>query len=90
MQPSKDCFFLDSKHNFDDPTTTLPTLESFDCPFVDNDDDNSSPGTTPAINSPSDRGASDEEDRGENILSNKGSHPVVEIPDGYDVRDGSL
>jgi len=90
MQPSKDRFFLDSKHDFDDPTTTLPTLEAFDCPFVDDDDDKSSSGTTPATNFPSDRGASDEEYRGENIVSDKGSHPVVETPDDYDVRDGSL
>jgi len=90
MQPSKDHFFLDSKHDFDDPTTTLPTLEAFDCPFVDTDDDKSSPGTTPATSSPSDRGASDKEDGGESILSNKGGHPVVKTPDDYDVRDGSL
>jgi len=90
MQPSKDCFFFDSKHDFDDPTTTLPTLEAFDCPFVDDDDDKSRSGTTPATNSPSDRGASDEEDRGENILSDKGNHPVVETPDDYDGRDRSL
>jgi len=90
MQPSKERFFLDSKHNFDDPTTTLPTLEAFDCPFVDDDDDKSSPGSTPAANSPSDRGVSDEEDRGENAPSNKGSHPEVETLDDYDVRDGTL
>jgi len=28
VQPSKDCFFLNSKHDFDDPSTTLPTLKA--------------------------------------------------------------
>jgi len=79
MQPSKERFFIDSKHDFDDPTTRLPTLVAFDCPFVDDDDDKSSPGPTPATNSPSDRGVSDEEDRGENTPSNKGSHPEVDV-----------
>jgi len=88
MQPSKDCFFRDSKHDFDDPSTTLPTLEAFDCPFVDDDDDKSS--STPAGNSPPNRGVNGEEDRGANAPSNKGSHPEVETLDEYDARDGAL
>jgi len=90
MQPRKEHFFLDSKHNFDDPTTTLPTLEAFDCPFVDDDDDKSNQESTPATSSPSDRGANDAEDRGENIPSNVGGLPEVEVVDEYDVRDGTL
>jgi len=50
MQPSNDCFFLDSKHDFDDQSTVLPTLEAFDCPFVDDEDDKSS--STPTATSP--------------------------------------
>jgi len=88
MQPSKDRFFLDSKHDFDDLNTTLPTLEAFDCPFIDDDDDNSI--STPAGNSPPNRGVNGEEDRGANAPSNKGSHPEVETLDEYDTRDGTL
>jgi len=39
MQPSKERFLLGGKHNFDDPTTPLPTLKAFDSPFVDDDND---------------------------------------------------
>jgi len=85
MQPRKDRFFLDSKHDFDDPSTTLPTLEAFDCPFVDDDDDKSS--SAPTINSPSNRGVNGEEDRGDNPPPIKGSHPEVETLDEYDARD---
>jgi len=88
MQPRQERFFLDSKHDFDDPSTTLPTLEAFDCPFVDNDDDKSS--SAPTINSPTDRGVNGEEDRGANTPPNKGSHPEVETLDEYDARDGTL
>jgi len=34
MQHRKERFFLGSKHDFDDPTTTLPTLEAFDYPSL--------------------------------------------------------
>jgi len=88
MQPSKDRFFLDSKHDFDDPSTTLPTLEALDCPFVDDDDNKSS--STPAGNSPPNGGVNGEEDRGANAPSNKGSHPEVKTLDEYDARDGTL
>jgi len=88
MLPNKDSFFLDSKHDFDDPSTTLPTLEAFDCPFVDDDDDKSS--STPTGNSHPDRGANSEDDRGANAPSNKGSHPEVETLDECDARDGTL
>jgi len=88
MQPSKDRFFLDSKHNFDDPSTMLPTLKAFDCPFVDDDDDKSS--STPARNSPPNRGVNGQEDRGANAPSNKGSHPEVKTLEEYDARDGTL
>jgi len=86
MQPSKDRFFLDSKHDFDDPSTMLPTLEAFDCPFVDDDDDKSS--STPAGNSPPNGGVNSEDNRGANAPPNKGSHPEVETLDEYDARDG--
>jgi len=79
MQPHTDRFFLDSKHNFDDLTTTLSSLEAFDCPFVDDDDNKSNPESTPAASSPSDRVANDAEDRGENIPSNRGGLPEVEV-----------
>jgi len=88
MQPRKDRFFLDSKHDLDDPSTTLPTLEAFDCPFVDDDDDKSS--SAPTINSPPNRGVNGEEDRGANAPPNKGSHPEVETLDEYDARHGTL
>jgi len=88
MQPSKDRFFLDSKHDFDDPSTMLPTLEAFDCPFVNDDDDKSS--STPARNSPPNRGVNGQEDRGANAPSNKGSHPEVETLEEHDARDGTL
>jgi len=88
MQPRQDRFFLDSKQDFDDRSTTLPTLEAFDCPFVDNDDDKSS--SAPIINSPTDRGVNGEEDRGANTPPNKGSHPEVETLDQCDARDGTL
>jgi len=81
MQPRKERFFLDSKHNFDDTTTTLPTLEAFDCPFVDDNDNKSNPESTPAASSPSDRGVNDAEDRGENIPSDRGGLPEVETVD---------
>jgi len=88
MQPSKDRFFLNSKHDFNDPNTTLPTLEAFDCPFVDDDDDKSS--STPTRNSPPNRGVKSEDDRGANAPPNKGGHPEVETLDEYDARDGTL
>jgi len=77
MQPHKERFFLDSKHSFDDPTTTLPTLEAFGCPFVDNDDDESNPVPTSATNPPADRGVNDVDNRGANTSSNKESFPEV-------------
>jgi len=86
MQPRNERFFLDSKHSFDDPNTKLPTLEAFDCPFVDDDDDQSNPDSVPTT----DRGAIDAENRGENISTNRGDLPVVETVDEYDVRDGTL
>jgi len=70
MQPSKDRSFLNSKHNFDDPSTMLPTLEAFDCPFIDDDDNKSS--STPTRNPPPNRGVNGEEDRGANAPSKKG------------------
>jgi len=90
IQPRKERFFLDSKHSFDDPTTTLPTLEAFDSPFVDDDDSRSNPTPTLTTSPPTDRGAIGTEDRGANIPSNKGGLPLVETPDDYDVRDGTL
>jgi len=88
MQPRQERFFLDRKHDFDDPSTTLPTLEAFDCPFVDNDDDKSS--SAPTTNSPTDRGVNGEEDRGANATPNKGSHPEVETLDECNACDGTL
>jgi len=88
MQPSKDRFFLDSKHDFDDPSTMLPTLEAFDCPFVDDDDNKSS--STPAGNSPPNRGVNGEANRGANTTPSKGNHPEVKTLDEYDARDGTL
>jgi len=43
MQPRKEHFFLGGKQDFDYPTTRLPTLEAFVCPFVDDDDDKTTP-----------------------------------------------
>jgi len=57
IQPRKERFFLNSKHSFDDPTMTLPTLKAFDCPFVDDNEDESNPKSNPAASSPSDRGS---------------------------------
>jgi len=88
MQPRNDRFFLDSKHDFDDPSTTLPTLEAFDCPFVDEDDNKSS--SAPTINSPPNMRVNGEEDRGANAPPNKGSHPEVATLDECDARDGTL
>jgi len=90
MQPRQERFFLDSKHSFEDPTTTLPTLAAFDSPFVDDDDNESNTMPTSTANPSTDRGAIGTEDRGANISSNRGDLPVVETPDDYDVRDGSL
>jgi len=90
MQQRKECFFLDSKHSCDNPTTTLPTLKAFDSPFVDDDDNGNNPTPTLITRPPTDRGAIDTEDRGANIPSNKGGLPVVETPDDYDVHDGTL
>jgi len=74
MQPHNERFFLNSKHSFDDPNTKLPTLDAFDCPFVDDDDDQSNPDSVPTT----DRGAIGAENRGENISTNRGDLPVVE------------
>jgi len=90
MQPRKERFFLDSKHSFNDPTTTLPTLEAFDCPFVDDDNNERNPTPTSATSPPTDRGAIDTEDRGAHTSPDKGGLPVVETPDDYGVRDGTL
>jgi len=90
MQPRKECFFLNYKHSFNDPSTELPTLEAFDCPFVDDDDDGSNPTHASTTSPPTDRGAIDTEDRGANTSSDKGDLPVVKTPDDYDVRDGTL
>ena len=88
MQPSKDRVFLDSKHDFDDPSTMLPTLKAFDCPFVDDDDDEKRSASN--TNPPSNRGANTAEDRGANDSSNNESHPEVEILDDCDIRDAAL
>jgi len=88
MQPSNNRFFLDSKHDFNDQSTVLPTLKAFDCPFVDDDDNKSS--STPTGNSPPNRGVNGEEDRGANTPSNKESHPEVETLDEHNARDGTL
>jgi len=63
MQPRKERFFLDSKHSFDDPTTTLPTLEALDCSFVDDDDNKSNLMPTLTTAPPTDRGVSDYKSR---------------------------
>jgi len=74
----------------DDLTTRLPTLEAFDCPFADDEDNNDAPGPTPEASSSPDRGAFDQvvEDRGENTSSYRGATPVV--IDDFDVQDGLL
>jgi len=86
MQPCPKRFFLDSKHSFDDPNTRLPTLEAFDCPFVDDDNDQLDPTSVSAT----DRGAIHEENRGANTSTDRGAIPVVETVDEYDIRDGAL
>jgi len=86
MQPRPERFFLDSKHSFDDPSTKLPTLEAFDCPFIDNDDDQLDPTSV----SDTDRGATPEENRGANSSTDRGVIPIVETADAYDTRDGAL
>jgi len=85
MQPRKQCFFLGSKHEMDDPNARLPTLEAFDCPFVSNDDD--VPNDTVGTNASSDRGGSDQEDRGDNNPSHRGATPVIA---DQDIQDGLL
>ena len=79
MQPRDTRFFLGTEHNMDNPTTKLPTLEAFDCPFVDLDDENA-----PA----SDKGAPNTgENRGANASSNRGATPVIT---DQDHKDGLL
>jgi len=90
MQPRKERFFLDSKHSFNNPTPTLPTLEAFNCPFVDDDGNRSNPMHTFTTSPPTDRGAIDTEDRGASTSPDKGDLPVVETPDDYGVRDGTI
>jgi len=90
MQPRKERFFLDSKPSFNDPTTTLPTLEAFDCPFVDDDDNKRNPMPALATSPSTGKGAIDTEDRGAHTSPDKGSFPEVETPDDCNVRDGTL
>jgi len=68
----------------------LPTLEAFDFPFVDDNNNERNPTPTLATSPPTDRGAIDTEDRGAHTSPDKGGFPEVETPDDYNVCDGTL